>query len=82
MGIQFDYDVGWSKYPPGDVVKGVDVFGSSAIFPSHNILTLSADDSPERLDQVQNLIENNKALHRMVQMYVSYIVVRLVLFFF
>lgn len=67
MGTPYDYDVGWSKYPPNDLIKCRDVYATTAVFPLHSILTLAATDSPERLDQIQRLLDNNKELHRMAQ---------------
>lgn len=70
MGLPYDFDVGWSKFPPADLIRAKDVFGKSAIFPFHNILNLTAADSPERLQQIRRLIENNNDLHYMAQTYV------------
>lgn len=69
-GIPFGIDIGWSKFDPKDKILGKDIFGKSAIFPFHNILTLAADDSPERLEQLHNLIQNNKLLHQTAKTYV------------
>lgn len=68
VGIPYNFDIGWSKFDPKDLVKARDVFGRKAIFPFHNILNLAAEDTPERLDQIHSLIENNKLLHSTAKM--------------
>lgn len=70
MGLPYDFDIGWSKYPPDDVIRAKDVFGTRAIFPFHNILNLAAADSPDRLRHLHRLIEDNKELHRLSKTYV------------
>lgn len=62
MGIPYDFDIGWSKFDPAEVLPCKNIY-ETAIFPFHNSLRLAADDSPERLDQMHTLIENNRELH-------------------
>lgn len=76
MGIQENFDIGWSKYNPNDLIKASnqqDVISSTAIFPSHNILALEAEDSPDRMSQIFSLIENNKELYRTALSYVVFL---------
>lgn len=71
MGLPYDFDIGWSNYPAEDVIHAKNVFGKKAIFPFHNILNLAAADSPDRLKQMERLIENNKEMHRYAKLYVA-----------
>ncbi|KAG4067051.1 hypothetical protein HA402_000042 [Bradysia odoriphaga] len=64
MGISYNPDMRWSKYHPDDLIRAKIVFPKTAIFPAHNILSLAAADSPDRLYYHHDLVENNKELHR------------------
>ncbi|KAG4078989.1 hypothetical protein HA402_001644 [Bradysia odoriphaga] len=71
MGLPYDFDIGWSMFSPDEAIHANDVFGTKAIFPLHNILSLAAADSPDRLSQLHRLIENNKEMHRLAKTDVS-----------
>ncbi|XP_037027912.1 probable ATP-dependent RNA helicase spindle-E [Bradysia coprophila] len=64
MGISYNSDMRWSKYHPNDLIRAKSVFPLTAIFPTHNILSLAAADSPDRLYYHHDLVENNKELHQ------------------